>query len=192
MSHPRETDLALYAGGELGLLARIRLHVHLTGCPECRGMVQDFRESREALLHGRSEMPEGVRWDRLASDMTANIHLGLAAGECVGPAQVPRIRPRWQKAVILAPVVVPLIVLLVIGVYFQWPYPQRPASGWVEGTVVEATSEGIDWRQGDRMLSLRHPAAEDVITVVNTQGTVRTRYIDVETGQITIHNVYAQ
>ncbi len=191
MSHPHEADLALYAGGDLGLLTRLRLRAHLSGCSDCRRSVEEFHAAIEALRREQLEMSRGLRWDRLASEMTANIHLGVAAGECVGPVAVQRIRPRWQKAVILAPVLVPLIVLVVIGVYIQRPQ-QQPASGWVEGTVVEATSEGIEWKQGDRMLSLRHPTAEDVTYVVNTQGTVRARYVDSETGQVTIHNVYAQ
>ncbi len=37
-------------------------------------------------------------------------------------------------------------------------------------------------RQGDRMLSLRHPGAGDVTYAVNAQGTVRARYVDAETG----------
>ena len=32
-----------------------------------------------------AEMPEGLDWDRLAAEMTANIRVGLAAGECVAP-----------------------------------------------------------------------------------------------------------
>ena len=31
------------------------------------------------------QIPEGVNWDRLAAEMTANIRVGLAAGECVAP-----------------------------------------------------------------------------------------------------------
>jgi hypothetical protein len=124
--------------------------------------------------------------------MTANIHVGLAAGACVEPpaARVPKAR--WHRAVILAPVVVPLIVLLVIGLWFERPRPRASQAPWVDGTVIEATAEGIELKQGDRMLNLRHPDASDVTYAVNAQGTVRARYFDGETGQVTIHNVYAQ
>jgi hypothetical protein len=47
-------------------------------------------------------------------------------------------------------------------------------------------------RQGDRMLSLRHPEAKDVTYLVNVGGGLRARYVDSETGQITIQNLYAQ
>jgi hypothetical protein len=133
-----------------------------------------------------------VNWDRLAAEITANIHLGLAAGECVGAPAARIPRPGWHRAVILAPVAVPLLVLLVAGLWFARPRPQVSAPQWVEGTVIQATAEGIELRRGDRMLSLRHPGAGDVTYAVNAQGTVRARYVDEETGQVTIHNVYAQ
>jgi hypothetical protein len=192
MIHPSEASLALYAGGELGLWARWRLRAHLSACPECRRMVEQFLAVRDGLRWSQSEMPAGVQWDRLASEMTANIHVGLAAGECVGPAGVRRVRPRWHRAVIWAPAAVPVVALLVVGIWRQWPRSQPSPSAWVDGTVVEATSEGIEWKQGDRMLSLRHPTAGDVTYAVDAQGTVRAGYVDTETGQVTIHNVYAQ
>ncbi len=192
MSHPLETSLALYAGGELGLWARWQLRGHLAGCPGCRRLVGQFQAVREELRRGQPELPGEVRWDRLASEMTANIHLGLSAGECVGPVAVRPARPRWHRAVILAPAIVPLIALLLIGIWRQWPRSQPGRTAWVDGTVVEATSEGIQWTQGDRMLSLRHPTAGDVTYAVNTQGTVRAGCVDTESGQVTIHNVYSQ
>ncbi len=192
MTHPRETSLALYAGGELGLLARWRVGWHVAGCPECRRAVEQFQLARERLQSALSDLPESVRWDRLAAETTANIHVGLAAGACVGPLAARVTRPRWHRAVILAPVVVPLIVLLVIGLWFARPRPRASQSLWVDGTVIEGTSEGIELKQGDRMLNLRHPDASDVTYAVNAQGTVRARYFDGETGQVTIHNVYAQ
>ena len=192
MTHSRETSLALYAGGELSLLARWRVGRHVAGCSECRRLVEQFQSAREQLSSTRPDLPEGATWDRLAEEMKANIHVGLAAGECVGAPVSRALRPRWQRAVILAPVVVPLLALLVIGVWFGRPRPRASQSQWVDGTVIQATAEGIDLKQGDRMLSLQHPSAGDVTYAVNAQGTVSNRYVDKETGQVTIHNVYAQ
>ena len=44
-----------------------------------------YRHSRQRLKQAAAEMPEGADWDRLAAEMTANIRVGLAAGECVAP-----------------------------------------------------------------------------------------------------------
>jgi hypothetical protein len=192
MNHPREDSLALYAGGELGLLARWKVGRHVAGCDECGRSVSQFRSAREQLLSTRADLPPGVNWNRQAEEMTANIHVGLAAGECVGAPASRILRPRWHKAVILAPVIVPLLALLVIGVWFVRPRPQASQPQWVDGIVIQATAEAIELRQGDRMLSLRHPSAGDVTVAANAQGTVRARYVDPETGQVTIHNVSAQ
>ena len=42
VGHPKETDLALFAGGELGPIARWRIERHLHGCDWCRDTVADF------------------------------------------------------------------------------------------------------------------------------------------------------
>ena len=192
MSHPAETSLALLAAGDLGPWTRWRIGRHLAACPHCRQRVAEYKASREQLRGSASRMPEGVNWDRLASEIKANIRLGLAAGECVGPAESRHLRPRWQRAVIVAPLVVSVVGLLVIGVWIGMPRPQAGKTAWVDGTLIEATSGGIELRQGDRMLSLRQPGAGDVTYAVNAQGTFRARYVDGDTGQVTIHNVYAQ
>jgi len=188
MTHPSETCLALLAGGDLGLWARWRVGRHLARCSQCRREIEEFLTARGRLRDSCAGMPDGVNWDRLAREMTANIHVGLAAGECVGPDEAEVRRFGWRTVVVLAPVV----ALVLLGVWLQGPQSRPAKATWVEGTVLETTSGGIELRQGDRMLSLRHPEAGDVTFVVNTQGTLRARYIDSETGQVTIHNVYVQ
>lgn len=42
LHHPNETDLALFAGGELGPLARWRIERHIQTCAECEDAVADF------------------------------------------------------------------------------------------------------------------------------------------------------
>jgi anti-sigma factor RsiW len=42
VGHPNERDLALFAGGELGPLARWRIEKHLQNCSQCEEMVADF------------------------------------------------------------------------------------------------------------------------------------------------------
>jgi len=192
MSHPSELSLALLAGGDLGVWARWRVRLHLSGCESCRRELEQFEFSRERLRSAPEELPGDVNWAPLAAEMKANIHLGLAAGECVGPVVARSARRRWHKAVILAPVVVPVVALLLIGVWVGMPRPQGAKTAWVDGTLIEATSGGIELRQGDRMLSLRHPDAGDVTYAADAKGTVRAGYVDAETGQVTIHNVYAQ
>ena len=190
MTHPAETTLALMAGGELGVWTRWRVSRHIANCPRCRRRSEAYAASRQRLQLTVSEMPEGVNWERLAAEMKANVRVGLAAGACVGPAEPPLGRPRWQKIVILTPVVVPVVALLLLGVWLGSSRPRAGGAAWVDGTLIEATSGGIELRQGDRMLSLRQPGAGAVTYAVNAQGTIGARYVDADTGQVTIHNVY--
>jgi hypothetical protein len=188
MTHPSETSLALHAGGDLGVWARWRISRHAARCDECRARLQAFRSAREQLLDEMAELPPRVNWGRLAAEMQANIHLGLAAGECVAEVEPPP-RPLFGR---LAAVAAPAVLLVLVGLLLQRPLPRPAAAPWVDGTLIEANRGGIEMRQGDRMLSLRHPEAEDVTYLVNVEGGLRARYVDSQTGQITIQNLYAQ
>lgn len=188
MKHPSETNLALLAGGELSLWTRWKLRRHLARCEQCRDEARRFRELRQQLVWSADEMPAEVNWSRLAPEMKANIHVGLAAGQCVGTAEGPPGRLIWRTAF----TVVPVALVLLIGWWLQPSRPRLAAVPPAEGIVLEATGEGIELREQGRVLSLQHPAAGDVTYIVNAQGTLRARYVDSETGQVTINNVYAQ
>ena len=188
MRHPDETILALFAGGEIGPWARWRIARHISRCPHCGREVEGFLGVRDQLRHTRPEMPEEVNWTRLATDMKANIHVGLAAGECVGGSEPQAHRFNWRAAAVALPVA----ALVLAGVWLEMRRPAPNIANWVDGSVVEGTASGIEFRRGDQMLSLQHPSAGDVTYLVNTQGTLRARYVDSETGQVTIHNVYPE
>src|SRR3954463_6566105 len=99
--HPSETQLALFAGGDLDLLDRWRVSRHVHNCRGCSVVVESFRESAQDLQADAMEMPAGVNWSRLSAEMTGNIRVGLAAGECV--ASVHRNdRLGWKMAGVLA------------------------------------------------------------------------------------------
>lgn len=185
MIHPSEANLALYAGGELSLWRRLRMRRHLSGCQDCRGIVESFAFARERLRGIADEMPPGVSWSRRAVEMRANIRVGLAAGECVGPA-IPEPRIRWRTAV----TVVPVTLLLVAAWLLQWSQPTM--TDRADELVLEATPEGIHLRHGDSVLSLQNPDSNNVTYTVNAQGTLRARWVDAETGYVTINHVYAQ
>src|SRR5205809_5119674 len=82
MKHPVEADLALFAGRDLNFLSEWRVGRHVSRCGQCRATVEAFEALRsETATLG--ELPSDIAWNRLASEMKANIRLGLAAGECV-------------------------------------------------------------------------------------------------------------
>ena len=99
MTHPLQTDLALYSTGDLPLWRRPMIRLHVSGCDSCRSWVQAFGADRESLRGLAAEMPAGVNWDRLAAEMSANVRVGLEAGECVAPrVRKPTLAPGWRVA----------------------------------------------------------------------------------------------
>jgi hypothetical protein len=60
------------------------------------------------------------------------------------------------------------------------------------GMVVEASSSGIELRENGNMLGVTQGTARPLAVSVSAQGSASARYIDVDTGQITITSVYAQ
>jgi hypothetical protein len=186
MKHPDRATLALHAGGDLGPIARWRTGRHLAECGDCRDEVSAFRGIR-SILPELAETPE-ISWNRLAAEMKANIRLGLAAGECVRIGQMPlretRLFTRARAVVAFASVV----VLLVTGLVLEHPAPIAPK---YDGVVVQTTADGIQVRGGGQALRLLHSGAQNVQYSVGAQGSMRARYVDPETGYVTINNVYA-
>lgn len=191
MKHPSQATLALHAGGDLGWFARWRTERHLRNCDRCRSLVDAFDMTRQ-VLPDLAEIPE-IHWNRLAAEMKANIRLGLAAGECVRPGERPlRETPLFTGAravVALASVA----ALLVTGLVLEHP---APVTATDDGMVVQATANGIQVRKGAQALRLMNPDGlgpnERVMYSPDAQGGMRARYVDPQTGYVTINNVYAE
>jgi hypothetical protein len=182
MKHPSEATLALYAGGDLGAFARWRTGRHAARCERCQAEIIRFESARQqaALL---DELP-GLQWDLLAAEMKANIRLGLAAGEVVRTAGRPAaVRPRGLVAAAC------VAALLVAGIWLQHPAPRLAPPA--PGAIVENTADGISLRTGGQSLTLVNGRDANVVYSAGAHGVVRARYVDSETGQVTINNVYA-
>ena len=187
MRHPNQATLALHAGGDLGRLARWRTARHLARCARCREEVAAYDGMRRALP-GLGEVPE-IPWNRLAMEMKANIRLGLAAGECVraggDTASENPVFHFGRRAVALAGV----LVLLVAGVVLEHP---GPGAARLEGPLVQATSNGIEVAAGGQTFGLINGGAQKATYSRDAQGSMEARYVDPETGYVTINTVYVQ
>jgi hypothetical protein len=146
------------------------------------------------MVAGLGEVPE-AGWARLAAEMKANIRLGLAAGECVaaGGGEVEEPWPLF-RGTRPAMAMASLAVLLVAGCMLERPQPERIAAAPLGGSVVEQTAGGIRVEQGGGSLGLRNGGvtAREVTYSVGAQGSMRARYVDPDSGQVTINNVYAE
>lgn len=208
MKHPSETDLALYGTGDLAWGRRQWIGLHVARCGECRGRVEEYRADRDRVRSLADELP-GVRWERLAAEMAANIRVGLAAGECVAPRAPKHAIPMGWR---VAGVVTGFCALLVLAWWLNMPAAQTASLGramkaivngpqWQArhmlglddaSTLVQASAEGVELRENGGALTLSQRGVRPVSVTLNTQGSARARYVDSDTGQVTITSVYAQ
>jgi hypothetical protein len=190
MTHPGTADLALFAGGDLGFRQRCKVGWHVRSCPLCQAEIRAYRAAAGQLREASEVLPAGLNWDRLASEMTANIHVGLEAAECVGPAPSKKIRTGWRAAAAVA-----AMSILVLAAWVLNPPPGRPDHA-VNAAKLEIrnTSSGLEMNENGGALVLLHgrgtPAQRPMI--VSSPGSLRARFVDDETGQITINHVYSE
>jgi hypothetical protein len=189
MKHPATEMLALYAGGDVSVLEGWRMGAHLRNCPDCRDEVARFRDTSETLRRRAVVLPERLDWNRLAAEMTANIHVGLEAGECVNRSRREPVRLNWRAAAVMAGLSV------VVGAAWWINPPVRPVPA-LRGPQVEmrTTAAGLELNENGNSLVLlygRGGQAQHPI-IVSAPGTLRARYVDADTGQITINNVYSE
>lgn len=207
--HVKETDLALYASGDLRLWQRAAVHLHVRNCQSCSTVVEEFRADGRALRDAAAGLPDGVDWARLSAEMTANVRVGLAAGECVAPRgrHAHKLIPgSWRPVALASLVTAMLAVLLVGGWWLNMPSQETQAlsramrSIWrghsampeERGLVIEASSEGIELRKDGGALGVSQDSAKLMTVSVSTQGSASAHYVDQDTGQVTITSVYAQ
>ena len=184
MGHPKETTLALHSSGDLGWFAAWRTERHVAQCARCRDEVVSFRQMRGSLPD-LAALPE-VSWNRLASEMQANIRLGLAAGECVGDTEV-EPSPLFGKArAVLA--FAAIFTLIVTGLVLERPTPSVSSTE----TVAQAIDNGIQMRAGEQGFGLMHAGARGVINTVSAEGTMGARYVDPQSGYVTVTKVYVE
>ncbi len=208
MTHPLPSELALYSTGDLPLWRRPLLRLHVSGCDSCRSWVEAFGADRESLRELAAEMPAGINWDRLAAEMSANVRVGLEAGECVAPrVRKPALAAGWRVAAAFAGV----SALLVSAWWLNMPQAESVALGRVvekiaqarpwrggiraledAGPTVQVSAAGIQLQQNGGTLGMSQGQERPVSVSLSVQGSARALYIDTDTGQVTITGVYAQ
>ncbi|MBM3813196.1 MAG: hypothetical protein FJW20_16350 [Acidimicrobiia bacterium] len=188
MKHPAIADLALYGSGDLGWLRRLVIGRHVRRCGTCLAEVDAFASAGRQMRDAALEFPEELHWSRLAAEMKANIRLALAAGEIAGPVEEPPASwlSGWRPAAALAS------FTLVIASAWLLLRPLPQATAIAQDLVLKTTASGIQLEENGRSLALLHRDAETVTLAVGAQGSLRARYLDEETGEVTIHHVYAE
>lgn len=212
MKHVMETELALFAAGDLPVwrsaLVHLRVRLHVRKCGECRSALEALRLDRQELRRSADDMPSGLDWDQLAAEMTANIRVGLAAGECVTPREPKVAAMSWRPVAIAAG----LVVLLAGAWWLNIPRTDTEAIGRAlrdmatggrmnatqsatqdeRGPVVGASSAGVVLVENGGRMGMDQGGLEPVMYSVSTQGSASARYVDQNTGQVTITATYVQ
>ncbi|MCU1338469.1 MAG: anti-ECFsigma factor, ChrR [Bryobacterales bacterium] len=202
--HVAETDLALYATGDLPVWRSALVLLHVRRCDHCRRLTEALRDDRQELRRSADDMPSSVDWDQLAAEMNANIRVGLAAGECVTPRERKIATISWRPAAIAAG----LVVLLTGAWWLNIPSTDTEVIGRAirnmaargrfnspqeeRGPVVGASSSGVKLFENGGQLEIEQGGLHPVMFSVSAQGSASARYIDQDTGQVTVTAVYVQ
>jgi hypothetical protein len=184
MNHPSENDLALLAGGDSGRVQRFLHERHVRACADCQEKVAAFEDLRSEFA---GLEPPSLDWNRLSAEMRANIRVGVEAGQCVRSARLSR---RWNPRLTMA--FASLLLLVGLSFLLTDSHQRRVPAAQAAAPVLQSTGFGIELRTGANSLTLRnlHGVAAD--QSVSAVGEIRARYIDTESGAVTINNVYLQ
>jgi FAD/FMN-containing dehydrogenase len=202
--HPDLKRLSLYARGDLGLLTRWSMHLHVRRCADCAVQVRRFREAAAAFkLLQESEAAKKLDsitdWSRLEREMAGNIAVGVAAARCIEKAGRRRVLLTPAGALGLA-----LVVLFVAGWLTHVPMAQdrrlaasigqmfagRNEAPAAPQPVIETLPQGISLHTHAGTLTILHPPS--AIVSLSGPSAVGASYVDQQTGEVTIATVYGQ
>jgi hypothetical protein len=212
VKHPDSSQLALFAGNDLGFWRASLVRRHLGNCEQCRAEADGLAAARGELQASASDLPAGLDWNGLSNEMTANIHVGLEAGQCIdGFEKRAPARPRrlgWTGAIVLASA----CVVMITALWLNLPEEQAKhltgslqrvrferigkllgssAPAFIPGSVVlEASPDSLAIRENGGTMTLLPPRGDAVTVSISMQGSAGARYVDSDTGQVTINKVY--
>jgi hypothetical protein len=200
-AHPSVEILSLYSAGDLPVLLKFETGRHLRKCEACEQQVVSLRASKEELqreAHG--EVLTGFEaiadWSALERDMLGNIRVGVAAAQCI--ENVGKTR-RWTSRLAWTAGMVGLFLAgwmarippqdsqRIIGALRRAVGIEQPS---VHETVLRSTPDGISVKADGATLTIFHP--QSAVISMSGPAEVTARYVDDDSGQVTITNVYGQ
>lgn len=199
--HPGVEILSLYSTGDLPFVLRFRTRRHVKQCAACNQEVLSFRSAKSELRReAQGEVLTGFEaitdWRALESDMLGNIRVGVAAAHCienVGRSRRIGSRLAWGAG---------MMALFAAGWMSRIPPEDnhriisalRRVVGLEQppfnGTIVRSTPEGISVKAQGATLTILHP--QSAVISMSGPASVTARYVDDDSGQVTITNVYGQ
>jgi hypothetical protein len=187
MKHPNEFQLALFAGGDLGLWDRWQVSRHVSRCSSCQSEVAGLRAASEQVRETVPDLPKDLNWNRLAEEMTGNIRVGLAAGEAIARFDRPiaGVRPGrlgWNAVLVIACAT----VVFVTAFWTSLPREQaqhlgaalqkiftgqggRHAAVSQDDVMLEASSSSLAGQETGRTMMLKNPRSDGVTVSITIQ-----------------------
>lgn len=198
--HPRVETLALYSTGDLSLWERWSVRRHVVHCGDCEQQVTLFRSAaselkREAKAQVLTGYEAIVDWQVLEREMLGNIAVGVDAARCIDKVGRGRLVLRFGLVAAMA-------ALFIGGWMTHIPSEdtgrlwaqlrhafglERPA---IAGAMLNSTPDGITVRAHGSTLTILHPRS--ALVSMSGPSSVTASYMDEDSGQVTITNVYAQ
>ncbi len=199
--HPNAVVLALFSSGDLPWRDQWRVKRHVNHCEQCEQTAAEFRAAktelkREAQTETLTAFEAIADWAVLEREMLGNIAVGVSAARCIEKVR------RGRSFLIKGAVFAALTTLFVAGWIMHVPKEQtdhlaaslrqiigleRPQA---VGTQLRTTPDGIAVRAQGATLTIMHPPS--AVISVSGPSAMSARYVDEETGQVTITKVYAQ
>jgi hypothetical protein len=199
--HPGTPVLALFSSGDLSWTQMWRLRRHVNRCEQCEQQVAEFRAAkaelrREAQSETLTAFEAIADWAVLEREMLGNVAVGVAAARCVDNVR------HGRSLLIKGAVFTGLTALFVAGWITHIPREQtahlaasirqiigleRPQ---ISGPQLRTTLDGISVRAQGATLTIMHPAS--AVVSLSGASSMSARYVDEETGEVTITKVYAQ
>ena len=200
-AHPSIETLALHSTGDLPLIAGWRVGYHVGRCADCGHAVRLFRAAtaelkRESAAETLTGFEAIADWPSLEREMLGNIGVGVDAARCI--EGVGRRRSFTMRFALAAA----LLLLFAAGWLTHIPSEEsqhllatlRNVTGFDRpartGTILRSTPNGIAVRTEGATLTILHPRS--AVVSFSGNSAVAARYIDEDTGQVTIANVYGQ
>jgi len=200
--HATPETLALFSRGDLPWVERWKIRRHVAHCDACEEAVSQFRFATEELKHEAGTQTltgfEAITdWTRLEREMLGNIAVGVAAARCIDNVGLSRIGLFRKAAAVTG-----LLALFVAGWFTHIPREQNShlaaslrqlvggAPARQIGSVLQATPDGISVRAQGATLTILHPRS--AVVSMSGASSVRARYVDEDSGEVTITSVYGQ
>jgi hypothetical protein len=200
--HPSPEVLSLFSTLDLPLLERWKIRRHLYRCESCDNQLALFHAAKAELKRqARNETLTGFEavadWSRLEREMEGNIVVGLAAARCIEK------RPRSRSLLIKCSFASAVALLFALSwvTHISTEQTSRLYSTLAgaltghrahlsPGPVLRSLPDGIIVGSQDGSLTILHPAS--AVVTASGPSSVAARYVDDETGQVTITKVYGQ